>query len=664
MKESKKGRALDAEPDNARKISRFMSATGVNLEQAKRLAEYDESVYEEMSPEKRLGAEKIQGKTVDFVDISFLELARIAGNTVGRVAFHNNRPHGTGFMISKDLFLTNNHVIPNRTEAKKLRVQFDYELNVNQSTIPTTSFSFDPDKFFLTDPENELDFTIIAIGDKVEGQKKLSNFGYCSLLDNDGKHVLSEFVNIIQHPNGNYKQVVLRENQIVGRLETFLYYSADTMGGSSGSPVFNDEWQAIALHHWGGSSRPSANGKHRGDINEGVRISSIVKELKSRAKKIDGDQLSMLNAVLNPASERLSMQSSWNSFNHSIVLSQGEQDGTKIRIPLEISIQVGNSQKYNNVGSTSYDNQGIFPEKVKIDIEYSNRAGYDKDFLPNWTVYPPALTKKLEKNVARKIGGGTGEESYELKYEHFSVVMNAKRRLAFLSAVNIDGKIWMRINRDTGKPAMESAEGTETWYEDPRIKPKHQCEQSLYDEQKPFMFDRGHLVMRIDSTWGDAVSATRANADTFHFANCTPQYRSFNRSGIWRKIENYVIGNSKEEEKRISVFAGCVFEKNDPKYRSIRIPKQYWKVLCREKDGELLTMAFLADQSKFLTRLSSDAESFDDTEKVDEYQTSIDEIEQLTGLDFSNLRDFDTFNTVGAEKISRVKLERVEDLII
>ena len=72
--------------------------------------------------------------------------------------------------------------------------------------------------------------------------------------------------------------------------------------------------------------------------------------------------------------------------------------------------------------------------------------------------------------------------------------------------------------------------------------------------------------------------------------------------------------------------------------------KKYRKVLCREKDDELLTCAFLADQSKYLTRLSEDAESFDDTAKVDEYQTSVAEIQHLTGLNFSNLIDFDTLD--------------------
>jgi endonuclease G, mitochondrial len=71
-------------------------------------------------------------------------------------------------------------------------------------------------------------------------------------------HSLGEVANIVQHPDGRLKEVVLRENRLVARLDTVLHYVADTEPGSSGSPVFNNQWQAIALHHWGGPWRQKA----------------------------------------------------------------------------------------------------------------------------------------------------------------------------------------------------------------------------------------------------------------------------------------------------------------------------------------------------------------------------------------------------------------------
>ena len=40
--------------------------------------------------------------------------------------------------------------------------------------------------------------------------------------------------------------LALRENQIVDLLEQFLHYRTDTEPGSSGSPVYNDQWQIVA----------------------------------------------------------------------------------------------------------------------------------------------------------------------------------------------------------------------------------------------------------------------------------------------------------------------------------------------------------------------------------------------------------------------------------
>ena len=95
---------------------------------------------------------------------------------------------------------------------------------------------------------------MIAIGKRRSGQRALTEFGFLSLSDASDKHMLGEIANVVQHPDGRFKELVLRENHLVARDETLsvLHYVADTEQGSSGSPVFNNEWEPIALHHWGG----------------------------------------------------------------------------------------------------------------------------------------------------------------------------------------------------------------------------------------------------------------------------------------------------------------------------------------------------------------------------------------------------------------------------
>ncbi len=103
------------------------------------------------------------------------------------------------------------------------------------------------------------------------------------------KHVSGGFGNIIQHPQGDYKQLVIRENRLVSRAADFLHYMTDTEEGSSGSPVFNDQWEVIALHHWGEPTTLLApdGSKLRRDVNEGIRISRIVSDIRSRIDDVN-----------------------------------------------------------------------------------------------------------------------------------------------------------------------------------------------------------------------------------------------------------------------------------------------------------------------------------------------------------------------------------------
>jgi endonuclease G len=86
---------------------------------------------------------------------------------------------------------------------------------------------------------------------------------------------IGEHVSIIQHPQGGPKQVALTANQVVNIFEHRLQYTTDTMPGSSGSPVFNDDWKVIAIHHEGGNLAIN----RRGDtmfVNEGILMKYIV----------------------------------------------------------------------------------------------------------------------------------------------------------------------------------------------------------------------------------------------------------------------------------------------------------------------------------------------------------------------------------------------------
>ena len=96
--------------------------------------------------------------------------------------------------------------------------------------------------------------SIIAVGPRAAGDETLEHFGWTALSSAREKHAEGDHVTVIEHPDADYKQIALRENQVIGRGKggVTLYYSADTLHGSSGSPVFSDEFMLVALHHAGG----------------------------------------------------------------------------------------------------------------------------------------------------------------------------------------------------------------------------------------------------------------------------------------------------------------------------------------------------------------------------------------------------------------------------
>jgi endonuclease G len=189
----------------------------------------------------------------------------------------------SGFMISPSLLMTNNHVFESIHDAQKANAYFKYEDGVSGEVIEPLERKVNPDKFFYSN--KDLDVAIVAI-DQMPGEE----FGYLPLLKSPDKVGLYKRVNIIQHPKGRRKELSLQENKVSQFFKNKIHYLADTEKGSSGSPVFNNEWQIVALHHAGSFSH-----------NEGVRISAICNHIEQNILKGSSDwgTEALTNELLN-----------------------------------------------------------------------------------------------------------------------------------------------------------------------------------------------------------------------------------------------------------------------------------------------------------------------------------------------------------------------------
>ncbi len=142
-------------------------------------------------------------------------------------------------------------------------------------------------------------------------------------------------------------------------------------------------------------------------------------------------------------------------------------------------------------------------------------------------------------------------------------------------------------------------------------------------------YDRGHLAPAADMSYSE-----EAMSDSFYLSNMSPQVGSFNR-GIWAKAEAYV--RSQAEKYDITyVVTGPVLNEEPDHYSTIGInkvsvPEYYYKValFVRYSESEapvMDTWAILIPNQKGLQDLS-------------EYYVSIDQIEEVTGLDLFYLLD-------------------------
>lgn len=133
-------------------------------------------------------------------------------------------------------------------------------------------------------------------------------------------------------------------------------------------------------------------------------------------------------------------------------------------------------------------------------------------------------------------------------------------------------------------------------------------------------YTRGHLApsFSIGKSHGAA-----AQVETFLMTNIAPQLESFNRKW-WQRLEEVAISRFTRRLNNVWVITGPVFDANRTRLDAgVDIPDAFYKILlAKKRDGNFISLAFLVPQ----TAGASDP--------LSQYLTTIDDIEQQTGIDF------------------------------
>lgn len=605
----------------------------------------------------------------DSVYSNFIDLIQNAQKKVGRIIvkeFNTIKSYATGFMISDSLLLTNWHVFKTKESANQSMVQFNYELDINGTPKESKTFNLSPATFYYS--FKDLDYCIVAVENiDISGKFHLSDIGYIYLDPTLGKlgNEDEELLNIIHHPNGDYKQLSIRENKFKKIMSTSLWYESDTAQGSSGSPVFNDQWQVVALHHMGVAKKRGDNYIDKnGDIipvidgkidvtkvqwiaNEGIRISVIRKHLQSMFPDSP-----LVSQILQKSIKNASLNENSETTNTNYKTINTVSDVINISIPsnllnqkdtININISTGglvkNTVPTNDNNHFTSDISLIEQENYKLEREtsYENCRGYRSNFLGNDFRVPIPKPLKSIKNQIAKI---TDSSAYVLKYHKFSVIFNAFQKMPLISCINVEG--------DPDK-RKDFTERDDKWIRDNRIDFDYQLNNKFYAKSG---FDKGHMSRREDANWGDTPYEAKRNADlTCVHTNACPQVPELNRSnrgGVWGKLEKLILeyGAKKEEGKtgRISVFNGPIFKESDPVFKGVKIPMEYYKIVMWLSDNNNLNAtAFKLSQADLVDNIDFEDIDIDQDLRFKEYHCSIKELQELTNINFEKISVYDTY---------------------
>lgn len=208
----------------------------------------------------------------NFKQIGWLEQAIEASKKVARIK--TRRGSATGFMISEDIFITNNHVFESKEETASAKIQFNYKMDISDNPVSPDVWQCDGDSLFKTNPD--LDYSIVKLKTK-RGRPAGRVWGFFDVSKNVPIKE-NQRVNIIQHPQGRFKEIAFRDNQVKAIGPTFVQYITDTDYGSSGSPVLDDWFDVVALHNQRVRDPQAPRRWYR---NQGFLISEIYSEIKS-----------------------------------------------------------------------------------------------------------------------------------------------------------------------------------------------------------------------------------------------------------------------------------------------------------------------------------------------------------------------------------------------
>lgn len=201
---------------------------------------------------------------------------------------------GTGWLVAPDLLITNYHVVEARdrnfepaaskrdreAQARAIKVWFDYHSEGDPSRLECNR------GVELVDEDETLDYAILRL--HPADTAKVADRRPLPVTRPPKVFSTNEPLNIVQYEGAKPLLYAIRSNFYMGSgaQGTLVHYLTATDEGASGSPVLDDTWQVVALHH--GSQKVPLTLINKQEVrvhNEGIAIYAIIDHLADSVKQ-------------------------------------------------------------------------------------------------------------------------------------------------------------------------------------------------------------------------------------------------------------------------------------------------------------------------------------------------------------------------------------------
>jgi V8-like Glu-specific endopeptidase len=415
---------------------------------------------------------------------------------------------GTGFLIQENLIVTNRHVL--QVSARQYNgtwkfsdgaaIDFGHEFrgrdSVNRRKLKRVVFCGNKAINFDSIDHSKLDLALIELESASASRTiKVLPLNLSPTWAAVGKRIVTigypgsppfmlyppTLLEQLFQSTYGYKRIAPGEliASQTGVLPWTLTHDATTLGGNSGSVVLlaGNEQVSAGLHYGGRGVEPRENWGHV--------LADVLNEPNGQSNKTLRDVLRE-NGVQVECSGPPATGTTTPAVSQSPRPRPAAQptktgdwrQGVTLAMMRPLSAVPGKSRL--EAAQLEAAGDGHTPA-----AQFANREGYSPDFIEDFTI--PLPIPSADVRTLRR--GGTG---VELKYEHFSVIMSASRKMPMITACNIDGAESRSLPR------------IQQWSYDGRLNDEDQWGNELYQNND---LDRGHMVRREDPVWGSLAVA-------------------------------------------------------------------------------------------------------------------------------------------------------------